>query len=49
MEAKIPFSISVFLYELGARRMGFTTLLEMQFVEYFMPREMRYLPALEGM
>jgi hypothetical protein len=28
--------------------MGLTTLLEMQLVEYFMPREMRYLPAFAG-
>lgn len=28
--------------------MGLTTLLEMQFVEYFMPSEMRYLPAFAG-
>ena len=28
--------------------MGLTTLLEMQLVEYFKPREMRYLPAFAG-
>lgn len=44
----MPFSISIFLKLLGAKRIGLTELFEMQFVEYLRPREMRYLPALEG-
>lgn len=44
----MPFSTSVFLYELGARRIGLTMLLELQLVEYLIPRDRRYLPALEG-
>lgn len=48
MEAKIPFYIYNLRYELGASKIGLTTLLEMQFVEYFMPREIKYRPALEG-
>ena len=48
IEAKIPFSIYVFLKLLGASRIGFTELLEMQLVEYLRPNEMRYLPAFAG-
>ncbi len=48
IDANIPFSISSLRYELGARRIGLTTLLEMQLVEYFIPKEIRYRPALDG-
>jgi len=44
----MPFSISIFRYMLGARSMEFTLLFDMQLVEYFIPIEIRYLPAFKG-